>query len=170
MQRPECHYPTVLDILNVEDPNVLNVLIDQLNVESVLLIESRSEASHVIVHQQPRGAKGAYTLEGDWVLQHAHYSNKMGKFNIIRESVEAAIREEESKLTELRASLVDLQRREHEMSIGIDKRRRYLSEISSKIRRKNEEKRRVKAAIAELENAQEEEEESEEDVATYVRF
>ena len=68
------------------------MLIDQCSVESLLLIERRDEASHVMGRQRPQGARAAWTIEGDEVLSHAHYSNKRGKLGIIRASVDDAIR------------------------------------------------------------------------------
>lgn len=167
MQRPEIDCPTVLDLLDVRDPNVLNVLIDQLHVESVLLIANRDEASRVIVHQRPRGAMCAYTLEGDQVLQYAHYSNKVGKFGILRESVEVAVRDESARLNELRHAMGELQREVGEMEVKVRRDGGCVRDASTKVTRKMLEKRKVGAAMEELQNAQEEEE-PEEDIATYV--
>ena len=55
VQKPRCPHPTVLDMLDVADVDVLNTLIDQCSVESILLIEQRAEASNVIEHQRIRG-------------------------------------------------------------------------------------------------------------------
>lgn len=44
-------------MVDVADPDVLNTLIDQCSIESILLIEKRAEASHVIEHQRIRGVK-----------------------------------------------------------------------------------------------------------------
>ena len=55
MQKPCCPHTTVLDMMDVADVDVLNTLIDQCSVESILLIEQRSEANHVIEHQRIHG-------------------------------------------------------------------------------------------------------------------
>ena len=154
-------------MLDVQDPNVLNVLVDQLSVESILLIKRREEASRVIVRERPKGAKAAYTLEGDQVLQYAHYSNKQGKFGIIRESVEAAIRDEMRQLEELRGVFDRSQQEERQMRNHMDHNKRLVSEAVAKVKRKAAEKRYLMGKIEELRNAQEEEE-PEEDIATYV--
>ena len=91
-QRAWSSYPTVYDMLNVDDPDIMNVLIDQCHVESILLIEERAVAADVLVHLRPVNAKAAYTLGGDLVLAHAYYSNKWGSFGIIRASVDDAVR------------------------------------------------------------------------------
>jgi len=87
------------------EPNILNVLIDQLHVESVLLIHSRAEASRIIVHEKPIGALSAYTAEGDLVLPHAHYSCRQEKARFLQESTEAAIAEEQERLSGLEEAL-----------------------------------------------------------------
>ena len=158
---------TVLDVLDVRDPNVLNVLIDQCHVESVLLIANRSEANRVIVHERPRGAMSAYTLEGDKVLQHGHYSNKDGKLGILRESVEAAVRDERAKLAELREYQGNLARERNEVEAKARVDEGFVRDALAKVSRKSAEKRKLKEAMEELQNAQEEEE-PEEDIATYV--
>lgn len=154
-------------MLDVRDPNLLNVLIDQLHVESILLIRSRDEASRVIVHQRPHGAISAYTLEGDQVLQYAHYSNKFGKLNILRESVEAAVRDERARHDELRRAMGVHQRELDEAEARVRRDAGSVRDISTRVSKKMLEKRKVKAAMEELQNAQEEEE-PEEDIATYV--
>lgn len=157
----------MFDVLDVEDPNVMNALIDQASVESILLIRTREEASKVIVHERPQGAKAAYTAEGDQVLQYAHYSNRIGKLGILRESVESAIRDEEARLAGLRQELDDLRRQEGECRQKMEGSRRHMQAAMRKIKDKMAEKRKICAAMEELRNAQEEEE-PEEDIATYV--
>ena len=85
-------HPTAYDMLKVEDPDVMNLLIDQCHVESILLIEQRAVAANVIVHERPTNAREAYTIEGDLVQARAHYSNKRGSFGIIQASVDNAIK------------------------------------------------------------------------------
>ena len=151
------------------EPNIINVLIDQLGMESILLIENRIEASQVIVHQRPKGAKAAYTKEGDQVLQYAHYSNKYGKLGIIRESVEAAVRDEKDQRNLLRAEMEKLDGEKMQLGSQMKQNKRSRDEGVHKVKRKMVQKRKVEMAIEELRNA-EEEEEPEEDIATYVHI
>ena len=81
----------MFDVLDVPDPIIMNVLIEQFNVETTLLIERREEASRVMNHVHPQGASSTYTLDGDQVLDGRHYSNKSGRMGIIRASVNDAI-------------------------------------------------------------------------------
>jgi hypothetical protein len=80
-------------VLDVRDPVVLNVLIEQCGIETTLLIEKREEANRVMNRVRPQGASSTYTLEGDQVLDGRHYSNKTrgGRMGIIRASVNDAI-------------------------------------------------------------------------------
>ena len=75
------------DVLDVKDPIVLNVLIEQCGIETILLIEHREEANRVMNRDRPRGASSAYTPDGDQVMDSRHYSNKQGRIGIIRKSV-----------------------------------------------------------------------------------
>ena len=151
------------------DPNIINVLIDQVNIEAVLLIDERRTAARVIVHDRPKGARSAYTKEGDQVLQHAHYSNKYGKLGIIQESVESAIREEEAQLDSLRGERDGLESIRRQVDQQVDRNRRSVVEAIRKVKRKVAEKRNLTMSIEELKNA-EDEEEPEEDIATYVCY
>ena len=56
LQRPQTRYPTVLDMMDVADTEVRNLLIDQCRVDTILLIEKRVDAEHIIEVQRPRGA------------------------------------------------------------------------------------------------------------------
>lgn len=82
----------MFDVLDVRDPIILNVLIEQCNIETILLIEKREEANWVMNRDRPHGASSAYTLDGDQVLEGRHYSNKQGRIGIIRKSVGDSIR------------------------------------------------------------------------------
>ena len=82
---------TVFDVLDVRDPIVMNVLIEQCNVETTLLIEKRKDASRVMNYDRPQGASSTYTLDGDQVQDGRHYSNKNGRMGIVRASVSDAI-------------------------------------------------------------------------------
>ena len=71
---------------------MLNVLIEQCNVETILLIEKREDANYVMNRNRPQGASSAYTIDGDQVLEGRHYSNKQGRIGIIRKNVSDFVR------------------------------------------------------------------------------
>ena len=77
-------------------------------------------------------------------------------------------RHEEGRLAQLRSELDSLKREAGDLRREMEGHRRQVGEVSAKLKRKTEEKNRLKLAITELRNAQEEEE-TEVDTATYVR-
>ena len=77
-------------------------------------------------------------------------------------------RHEEGRLAQLRSELDSLRREAADLRREMEGHRRQVGEASAKLKRKTEEKNRLKLAITELRNAQEEEE-TEVDTATYVR-
>ena len=62
-QKPRTDHPTVLDMMEITDLEVRNVLIDQCQVDTVLLIEKRLDAEQVIEVERPRGASVVSILE-----------------------------------------------------------------------------------------------------------
>lgn len=65
--KPKCEFPTILDMLEIDDAVIANCLIDQLHVERTLLIESRSHASNVIWSRNAP-AKQAFSASGDQLI------------------------------------------------------------------------------------------------------
>eukprot|EP00794_Sanderia_malayensis_P000056 gene56-652_t len=90
----DCRH-TIFDMLEFSNPVAANALIDQVRIESVLLIENSKEAQQVIWHERPRGASRAFTLVGDEVIGGAstkYYSNKHPQACYLKASVESDIR------------------------------------------------------------------------------
>ena len=56
-------YPTILDMLEIENPNVTNCLIDHKNIEKILLMDHDHQAQSLLssTHKVPRNCKFAYT-------------------------------------------------------------------------------------------------------------
>ncbi|XP_068698748.1 structural maintenance of chromosomes protein 6-like isoform X1 [Montipora foliosa] len=65
--KPTGEYPTVLDMLDLDDPVISNCLVDQLHIESTLLIESRSQATEVVLSRNAP-AKQAFAASGDLII------------------------------------------------------------------------------------------------------
>lgn len=164
--RAHSSYPTVLDMLDVQDVDILNTLIDQCKIESVLLIENGQEAFHVIDREKPPNATSAYTLEGDQALPARYYSNRFPTLGIIKASVDDAIKEEQAKLQQLKSEYEELRGRQRKLEGEQASNKRLVSELRTRMMRKQDEKNKIQMAITELQNM-EEEEESQVDVATY---
>ncbi|XP_025110368.1 structural maintenance of chromosomes protein 6-like isoform X2 [Pomacea canaliculata] len=58
-------YPAVLDVIQCDDPVVLNTLIDQRGIENIILITEAAEARNVMMHRPPSNCNEAFTREGD---------------------------------------------------------------------------------------------------------
>ncbi|KAJ7394297.1 Structural maintenance of chromosomes protein 6 [Desmophyllum pertusum] len=65
--KPNCEFPTVLDMLEIDDAVLANCLIDQLHIERTLLIENRKHAADVIWSRNAPATQ-AYTASGDNVV------------------------------------------------------------------------------------------------------
>lgn len=153
-------------MLDVQDVDILNTLIDQCKIESVLLIENGQEAFHVIDREKPPNATSAYTLEGDQALPARYYSNRIPTLGIIKASVDDAIKEEQAKLQQLKSEYEELRGRQRKLEGEQASNKRLVSELRTRMMRKQDEKNKIQMAITELQNM-EEEEESQVDVATY---
>ncbi|KAF0992213.1 hypothetical protein HZS_6279, partial [Henneguya salminicola] len=85
----QSNYPTMLDLIECQDHNVINVLIDQLSIEKILCIESVTEASKVMIPNPPKNAVKAYSSQGDEIISsngksrfystHQKFSKYLGK-------------------------------------------------------------------------------------------
>lgn len=65
--KPNCQFPTVLDLLDIDDPVITNCLIDQVHIETTLLIETRSLACDVIWSRNAPATQ-AFAVSGDQVI------------------------------------------------------------------------------------------------------
>ncbi|XP_020623366.1 structural maintenance of chromosomes protein 6-like isoform X3 [Orbicella faveolata] len=65
--KPKCEFPTILDMLEIDDAVIANCLMDQLRIERTLLIESRSHAADVIWSRNAP-AKQAFSASGDQLI------------------------------------------------------------------------------------------------------
>lgn len=60
-------YPTVFEMLQINDSVVANVLIDQKQIESILLLPDRTH-SHIIEKKATQQCNQAYLINGDQLL------------------------------------------------------------------------------------------------------
>ena len=60
----QSNYSTILDLLEIENPNVANCLIDQKKVEKIILIDTDTEAQNLLTYQQkvPKYCKYAWAI------------------------------------------------------------------------------------------------------------
>ncbi len=91
--RPKTKYPTVLDQLNINDPTVKNLLIDQRKIESILLLPDRSHSAIIEKHSNPNCFQ-AFLLNGDQLIglpSFRYYSSNQKEIKYFVQSTQQAI-------------------------------------------------------------------------------
>ncbi|KAM0678339.1 Structural maintenance of chromosomes protein 6 [Binucleata daphniae] len=76
--RKNSRYKTVLDVISCDDVAVINQLIILAQIESIILIEHRSEA-HSVIKSRPNDVDCAFTLNGDQIKM---YGNNLTDFAV----------------------------------------------------------------------------------------
>ncbi|KAK7485360.1 hypothetical protein BaRGS_00023459 [Batillaria attramentaria] len=115
-------FPTVLDILQCEDPVVANALIDQRGVENVILIADAGEARTVMMRRPPTNCKEAFTREGDQLFclpTFRYYSTDMTTARFLTSDVEEEIIHQKRELERLAQEVKDLAQRRSVLSKDI---------------------------------------------------
>jgi chromosome segregation ATPase len=117
LSRPHCDQPTFFDIVKCSEPVVFNALVDQRKVESILMIEKSDMAKRVMHFNTPRGAKEAFTLNGDQLFggTNRYYSCQQNKAHFVQQSVEGRIVEVREQRDEAHCTLKQLQREKKEI-------------------------------------------------------
>ncbi|XP_039982043.1 structural maintenance of chromosomes protein 6 isoform X2 [Xiphias gladius] len=86
-------YPSVLQVLEIEDPVVANCLIDQRGIESILLIKNRTEARRVMqCRNPPQNCVQAFSKDGDQIFNNRSYTAEQTRANYLSGDVEEEIR------------------------------------------------------------------------------
>ncbi|KAI5098324.1 structural maintenance of chromosomes protein 6, partial [Silurus meridionalis] len=86
-------YPSVLQVLHIENPVVTNCLIDMRGIETILLIKSNKDARTVMQEgRPPPNCKEAFTCEGDQVYYNRYYSSDHQRARYLNHDVEQEIR------------------------------------------------------------------------------
>ncbi|XP_022314343.2 structural maintenance of chromosomes protein 6-like isoform X1 [Crassostrea virginica] len=104
-------FPAVYDVIDSQDPVILNTLIDQRGIENILLIEDKVEARTVMdpdVQAQPRNCHEAFTVEGDQihsVPSLRYYSNNNSHARFLTSNTEQDIHRLQGELTQLRQEI-----------------------------------------------------------------
>ncbi|XP_071807403.1 structural maintenance of chromosomes protein 6-like [Asterias amurensis] len=98
-------HPSLLDMLDIEDPMIYNCLVDQRTVENILLIRSSQDARDLLRLHTPANCREAFTLSGDQVYagrEQRYYSNRNTKARVLQGDVEDDIRDLKQELLKLR--------------------------------------------------------------------
>ncbi|XP_056019651.1 structural maintenance of chromosomes protein 6-like isoform X2 [Ostrea edulis] len=104
-------FPAVFDMVECNDPVVINTLIDQRGIENILLIEDKVEARTVMdpdVQAQPRNCQEAFTVEGDQIYSKPslrYYSNNNTHAKFLTSNTEQDIHRLQGELTQLQQEI-----------------------------------------------------------------
>ncbi|XP_076440367.1 structural maintenance of chromosomes protein 6-like isoform X2 [Babylonia areolata] len=106
------NYPCVLDMIECDDPVVLNALIDQRGIENVILIADPGEARNVMLHRPPTNCKDAFTRDGDHLYclpMFRYYSSENNSARFLTSNVEEEIQVSRGIVQRLDQELRELQ-------------------------------------------------------------
>ncbi|XP_061192565.1 structural maintenance of chromosomes protein 6-like isoform X2 [Saccostrea echinata] len=104
-------FPAIFDVVESQDPVVINTLIDQRGIENILLIEDKTEARTVMdpdVQAQPVNCHEAFTVEGDQVHSVPclrYYSNTNTHVKVLTSNTEEDIHRLQGEVTQLRQEI-----------------------------------------------------------------
>ncbi|XP_064487285.1 structural maintenance of chromosomes protein 6-like [Ornithodoros turicata] len=99
-------YISVLENLDIEDPDVVNCLIDQRSIEKIALIPTNHEARSSLMHIDtvPRNCWEAFTAQGDQLYpapSFRYYSSAKNRAELLKVGVDDQIREKSAELEEI---------------------------------------------------------------------
>ncbi|CAN7939185.1 unnamed protein product, partial [Ixodes hexagonus] len=104
---------SVLENLDIQDPDVINILIDQRGVERVALFESNEEARNTLMrtHSVPVNCSEAFTAKGDQLYpapNFRYYSTNQHRAELLKAGVEDQIQEKMAELQQIEERLQEL--------------------------------------------------------------
>ncbi|XP_064486253.1 structural maintenance of chromosomes protein 6-like [Ornithodoros turicata] len=99
-------YISVLENLDIEDPDVINCLIDQRSIEKIALIPTNHEARKALMHIEtvPKNCWEAFTTQGDQLYpapSFRYYSATKNRAELLKVGVDDQIREKSVELAEI---------------------------------------------------------------------
>lgn len=157
--KPQCEFPTVLDMLTIDHPVIANCLIDQVGIESILLIEDPKVARDVIFYRLPDKARMAYSANGDQLIggrMAKSYAAQYNKAKYLSKDIEQDIRRIEQEIEhkmglqrQCRDNLAEVDKTIKESSRELEKEKR-------KAFREQEAVNKCLGEITDLENYEEE--------------
>ncbi|XP_039604041.1 structural maintenance of chromosomes protein 6 isoform X1 [Polypterus senegalus] len=149
-------FPSVLQVLEINDPVVANCLIDVRGIETVLLIKDSTVAREVMqAKNPPKNCREAFTRDGDQVFTNRYYSAEHTRAQYLSGDVEAEIRHLEDEVENWKAKLRKYQERLHSVDEDIKQNEKLLSKTRESSRHNKEHIRRLELEIADLQVAEE---------------
>ncbi|XP_063079288.1 structural maintenance of chromosomes protein 6-like [Engraulis encrasicolus] len=150
-------YPSVLQALEIDDPNVANCLIDMRGIETILLIKNNDEARRVIQRNTPpRNCREAFTAAGDQVYHNRYYSNSsQRKTSVLGGDVEEEINQLREAVASQQEHLSRLRESKQTLEAEIRQNNALNRTSSDQLTRVKNQCRRLKMEITELQNVEE---------------
>lgn len=157
--KPRCDFPTVLDMLLIDNSVVTNCLIDQVGIETVLLIEDPKVAREVMFQRPPAKARMAYAKNGDQLLggkTARSYASMSAQARYLQKDIEQDIRRLEQEIEHKRQQQQQCQNDLNEVDRTIRDNTKELQKSKQKAFREQEAVNKCLGEITELENYEEE--------------
>ncbi|XP_043997776.1 structural maintenance of chromosomes protein 6 [Gambusia affinis] len=150
-------YQTVLDTITSATPVIVNCLIDMRGIETILIIKENDKARRIMQKgRPPRNCREAFTAEGDQVFPNRYYTSEFSMAKYLSGDIETEIHVLESDLENLEAQLSRFQLQVNSVSEDIVHMESSLTNTIKTLKKTQDSENQVKAAISELETANEE--------------
>ncbi|XP_066524825.1 structural maintenance of chromosomes protein 6 isoform X2 [Hoplias malabaricus] len=150
-------FPSVLDVLIIDNPVITNCLIDMRSIECILVIKDKAVARRVMqVGRPPRNCREAFTADGDQVYTNRYYTPEHEVLvKYLSGDPEAEIRLLQSEVENYQAQLNRFQLHLSSVKQDIHSMEEKLRGVFIACKRNQESINQVNASITELENIEE---------------
>ncbi|XP_031437690.1 structural maintenance of chromosomes protein 6-like [Clupea harengus] len=150
-------YPSVLQALEIDDPNVANCLIDMRGIETVLIIKNKADARRVMQQSRPpQNCREAFTGTGDQVFTNRYYSNDShSRALFLSGDVEEEIRHLKAALDNQQENLSRLHQHKQTQDSQVQQNNALLKTTYEERTKVKSQSRRLQQEISELQNVEE---------------
>ncbi|XP_073705563.1 structural maintenance of chromosomes protein 6-like [Garra rufa] len=149
-------YPTVLQALDIENPVVANCLIDMRGIETILLIKNAGDARRVMhFGDRPLNCREAFTCAGDQVYSNRYYCSEQNRAQYLSRDIEEKIRHLQSALNAQKTQLDRFQQEMQQVTEDERQNQTLLCRAYDDQKAAQEQYRRLKAELTELQNVAE---------------
>ncbi|XP_076340913.1 structural maintenance of chromosomes protein 6-like [Tachypleus tridentatus] len=106
-------FQSVLEMLSIKDPVIVNCLIDQRMIECILLIPDKEKARQVMLNNVPTNCREAFTIEGDHLYpspSFRYYSSLKHRASLLQGNVEEEIKVKKQEAACVYGQIREMQR------------------------------------------------------------
>lgn len=153
-------YVNLLDNLEIEDPDVINCLIDQKGLEKIALIDTNHEARNVMSNTAtvPTNCSEAFTALGDQLFpspEFRYYSSSKQRAELLKENVEDQIREKKSELADTKRRLNEVEAMFADAQAELQQSRKEAGRLTAQLDSMRREEVKLSSQIRELATVEE---------------